>query len=95
MPLFILTCLDKQGALETRMAVRTAHLTYLEGFKSNVKLAGPLLAEVDGQMIGSHLILEFPTLKDAESFAANDPYALSGLFASTSINVFRATIGPL
>jgi uncharacterized protein len=93
MATFILTCLDKQGALDLRMATRAAHLAYVGGFKANVKLAGPLLDGIDGAMIGSHFILDFDTLEQAQAFAANDPYATAGLFESTSLHPYRITIG--
>jgi uncharacterized protein len=93
MPHFILTCLDKADALDVRMATRAAHLAYLDGFKANVKLAGPLLDTTDGAMIGSHFILDFDTQDEAKAFADNDPYATAGLFASSSLRPYRITIG--
>jgi uncharacterized protein len=93
MAIFSLTCIDKAGALDLRMATRAAHLAYLDEFMANVKLAGPLLDEVDGAMIGSHFILDFETLAQAQAFAANDPYASAGLFDSATLRPYRVTIG--
>lgn len=95
MATFILTCLDKPNSLDVRMATRAAHLAYLEGFKDQVKLAGPLLDDVDGAMIGSHFILEFDTLDQAKAFAVEDPYATAGLFANYAIHPYRILIGAL
>jgi uncharacterized protein len=90
---FILTCRDNVGALDVRMQTRAAHLAYLAGFADNVKLAGPLLDGIDGAMIGSHFILSFETLEQVEAFAANDPYALAGLFARCEIVPYTIKIG--
>jgi uncharacterized protein len=95
MALFILTCIDKQGALDLRMATRNDHLAYVAEHKDVVKIAGPLLDSVDGAMIGSHFVLEFAALADAQAFAAQDPYAKAGLFASQTIHPYRITIGSI
>lgn len=95
MAIFILTCIDKQNSLALRMATRADHLAYLDGFMDAVKIAGPLLDAVDGAMIGSHFILDFETLADAQGFASNDPYAKAGLFASHAIHPYHITIGSI
>jgi uncharacterized protein YciI len=58
MTLFLLTCLDHEGALDKRMATRPAHLDYVGTFGAAVKLAGPVLNAPDGGPIGSHFILD-------------------------------------
>jgi uncharacterized protein len=93
MATFILTCIDNPNSLDLRMATRGDHLAYLAGFKEAVKIAGPLLDVVDGAMIGSHFILEFETLAQAQAFASNDPYAKAGLFASHAVHPYRILIG--
>jgi uncharacterized protein len=95
MPLFVLTCLDKPDSLPLRMEIRPHHLAYLEQFTSAVKLAGPLLDDVEGAPNGSMLVIEFPTMEDAKAFGANDPYAKAGLFQHTRLTPFRATIGSI
>jgi uncharacterized protein len=95
MPLFTLTCLDKANSLDLRMAERPAHLAYLENFTDSVKLAGPLLHDTDNSPIGSHLILEMASLAEVQAFAAGDPYAVAGLFETSTIHTFRATIGTI
>jgi uncharacterized protein len=95
MALFILTCIDKPGALDVRMATRSDHLAYVAEHKDAVKIAGPLLDSVDGAMIGSHFVLEFGALSDVDVFASGDPYTKAGLFASQSIHPYRITIGSI
>jgi uncharacterized protein YciI len=94
LPTFTLTCLDKPGALDLRMATREAHLAYLAGLGGAVKLGGPLL-DADGAPCGSLLIVEAADLAGAQAVAAGDPYGQAGLFQSVEIRPFRVTIGAL
>lgn len=95
MTLFLLTCLDKEGALEQRMATRPAHLDYVATFGACVKLAGPVLDKVEGSPVGSHFILDVADQAAVEAFAAKDPYALAGVFKSHTIHPFRLVVGNL
>jgi uncharacterized protein YciI len=93
MPLFVLTCIDKPNALETRMAAREAHLAYVRG-NPQVKLGGPFLDAADA-MAGSMLIIEADDLAAARAFSAADPYAVAGLFQTVDIRPFKVTLGSL
>lgn len=94
MPLFVLTCLDKPGALDLRLATREAHLAYADGCGNTVKLGGPFLND-SGAMIGSLIVVEAEDRAAAEAFSANDPYRKAGVFASVDIRAFRAVRGSL
>ena len=94
MALYAIHCLDKPASLDLRMAPREAHLAYMRGFAGAMKLAGPMLDEA-GQMCGSILLLEAETLEEAQTFSANDPYALAGLFQAVEIRQFKVTLGAL
>ena len=85
-----LICRDKPGALQTRLDNRAAHLAYIEA-TGVVEVGGPLIE--DGQMAGSLLILSVETLAAAQAWAAGDPYAKAGLFASVTINEWKKVIG--
>ena len=88
--LIALIARDKAGALQTRLDNRTAHLAYIEE-TGVVAQAGPLL---DGDaMIGSLVILDVENLAAAEAWAANDPYALAGLFDSVDLIQWKKVIG--
>jgi len=54
-------------------------------------VAGPLIE--DGVMRGSLLILDAPDRAAAEAFAAGDPYARAGLFASVEILEWKKVLG--
>lgn len=93
MPLFVLTCIDKPGALDQRMAAREAHLAYVRG-SGVAKLGGPLLDEAGG-MAGSMLIIEADDLAAAKAFSAADPYLTAGVFESVDVRPFKVTLGGL
>lgn len=89
--LVALVARDKPGHLEVRKANREAHLDY-GAASGKVALAGPLLGE-DGDMCGSLIVLEVESLADARDWAASDPYAVAGLFASVELNEWKKVIG--
>jgi uncharacterized protein len=89
---FAIYCLDKANNLDKRMANRPAHLEYLKPFMSQIRLAGPLLAEDGETMIGSLFILEAADKAAAEAFSAGDPYRKNGVFESVSIRPFRKVL---
>jgi hypothetical protein len=91
MPLFVLTCLDRPGALETRMATRERHLAY--GNESGVVRAGGAFLDAEGKPEGSMIIVEVEDIEAAKAFAAADPYAIAGVFASTDVRLWRMALG--
>jgi uncharacterized protein YciI len=94
MALFVLTCIDKPGALDARMGAREAHLAYVRERPHEMRLGGPFLDEA-GQMIGSLIIIEVADFDAAKAWAANDPYGKAGVFQSVDIRPFRVTVGGL
>lgn len=87
---FVLICQDKPGALQTRLDNRPAHLEYLNA--SGVVLhAGPFIE--GGAPVGSMVVIDVADMEAAQAFAAADPYARAGLFASVSIREWRKVIG--
>jgi uncharacterized protein YciI len=86
--LFAITCTDKPGGLELRMATRPAHLEHLKANERELVLVGPVLDQA-GQPCGSLLVVEAVDRAAAEAFAAADPYARAGLFESVVIRPFR------
>ena len=90
MPLFAVICRDKPDHLQTRMDTRERHLAYV-GENPGVLLAGPFLE--DGQPCGSLLVVEGDSLAAVRDWAAQDPYAQAGLFASVEVSEWRKVIG--
>lgn len=91
--LFAITSLDKPNSKELRMATREKHLAYGKENKEDGRLllGGPFL-DKQGNMIGSFIILEAENLEAAERWVANDPYMKAGLFESSVVRPWRATI---
>ncbi len=81
---------DRAGALQVRKDNREAHLGYIKE-TGVVAQAGPLI--VDGDMAGSLVILDVEDMAAAEAWAANDPYAKAGLFASVELVEWKKVIG--
>jgi len=92
--LFAVISLDRPGAFETRKATRDAHLAWLKGLDSKVKLGGPFLDPNQEIMTGSLLIIEAEDEAAAKALAAEDPYAKAGLFQSVEIRPWRWVVNP-
>lgn len=86
---FVIYCLDKPGHAEVRADNRPAHVDYLKASAAQIVAAGPLLTDDGAGMTGSTLIMEFDDRAAAENWAANDPYAKAGLFASVDIRAWK------
>ena len=91
MPHFAIHCIDKPDSGELRTATRPAHLQHLGEVGEAVLVAGPLL-DGEGRPIGSLLIIDFADRKAAIRFAADDPYAQAGLFASVAVTAWRKVL---
>ena len=88
----VLIARDRPDSLELRLATRQAHLDYLEE-KVGVVVAGPLLGD-DGKPKGSLIILDVADFAAAEDWAANDPYAVAGLFESVELSPWTKVVWP-
>lgn len=86
-----LICQDKLGHLQARIETRAAHLAYIKE-TGVVEMAGPLLSP-EGEMTGSLVVLDVPTLAQAHAWASADPYAKAGLFAAVTISEWKKVIG--
>jgi hypothetical protein len=91
MPYFAIHCIDKPESRELRQETRGAHLSHIDTIRDRVLVAGPLLDDA-GQPIGSLLIIDFDDRRAAMHFAANDPYACAGLFASVAVTAWRKVV---
>ena len=88
--LFSIIAVDRDDGSAIRAATREAHLAY--GKQTGVvRLGGPFLNK-EGGMIGSLIIVDVEDLNAAIKWAADDPYAKAGLFQSTDIRYWKATV---
>ncbi|HTQ14895.1 MAG TPA: YciI family protein [Rhizomicrobium sp.] len=90
--LFVLTAVDKPNSLELRLATRAAHFEYAKS-TGCIRLGGPFL-DAKGDMAGSMIVFEAADIDAAKAWAANDPYARAGLFASSDIRPWKLTFNP-
>lgn len=82
---------DKEGALQTRLDNRDAHVAYLKE-TGVVSYAGPLLDDAE-QMCGSLVILDVEDMTAAEAWRDGDPYGKAGLFQSVELIRWNKVIG--
>jgi uncharacterized protein YciI len=88
---FVIVNRDKPDGGDIRADTRPVHLDYLRAAGDALILAGPLLDDAGDAPCGSLLIIEAADLAEAERFAAGDPYAKAGLFATSTVMPWRQT----
>lgn len=97
--LYLILGHDGPNALPLRKATRPAHLDYVRVLQTEGRLviAGPrprvdAAVPTDAGFHGSLIIAEFASLAAAEAWAAQDPYALAGVFARVDVQPFIAVL---
>lgn len=90
---------DVENSLEKRVAARPQHLQRLNDLQAQGRLllAGPhpaIDAEDPGPagFSGSLVVVDFPSLEDAKSWANADPYADAGVYAKVTVKPFRKVL---
>jgi uncharacterized protein YciI len=97
--LYSIVGMDVENSLEARMAARPAHVERLVDLKNQGRLiiAGPNPA-IDSSdpgeagFSGSIIIAEFGSLDDAQEWANQDPYRLTGVYDSVSVKPFNQVL---
>ncbi|MBP8289492.1 MAG: YciI family protein [Chromatiaceae bacterium] len=94
--LYAIIATDNPGSLPARLAARPAHLERLRALQDQGRLilAGPHPAidcEDPGEagFSGSLIVAEFSDLETAQAWAADDPYALTGIYGEVQVKPFR------
>ena len=97
--LYVLIGEDAPGTLDQRLAARPEHVARLQALQADGRLilAGPCPAGDSPNpgpagLPGSVIIAEFPSLADAEAWAAADPYVTGGVFTRCTVKPFRKTL---
>ena len=90
---------DVENSLEIRMKTREAHLQRVRELadQGRVLVAGPhpaIDAEDPGTagFTGSLLILDFPTLEEAQTWADADPYVVAGVYQRVVVKPFKRVL---
>ncbi len=87
--LYIIYQTDKPDSADLRARVRDEHFKYLGDHEDILVLGGATLAEDGTTRTGSVLIVNLPSLADAENFSENEPFRKNGLFSRVEINRMR------
>lgn len=90
---------DAPDSLERRLAARPEHLARLKALADagRLVLAGPMPA-IDSPdpgpagFAGSLIVAEFASLEEAEAWAAEDPYATTGVFVRVNVLPFKQVL---
>ena len=90
---------DIEHSLERRIQARPAHIARLEALKNDGRLllAGPFPAidSIDpgpAGFSGSLMIVEFPSLAEAQRWADADPYVAAGVYRQVTVRPFKRTL---
>ncbi len=90
---------DVENSLQARLAARPDHVERLKQLVSQGKLvlAGPNPAidssdPGDAGFTGSIIIAEFESLQAAQEWADQDPYILTGVYASVEVKPFNQAL---
>lgn len=87
---------DVENSLEKRKAARADHLQRLQDLvdEGRVLVAGPHPA-IDSDdpgpagFTGSLVIVDFPSLDEAQAWADADPYVAAGVYAKVTVKPFK------
>ncbi len=83
-----------EKAPERRLAVREAHLAGVTKMKEEGKaIFGVAILNDREQMIGSSLVVDFPTRADVDAWLKTEPYVTGGVWKK--IEVLSARVPPM
>ena len=97
--LYVIFAEDVPDSMEKRAAMRPMHLERLKALQAEGRLllAGPNPA-IDSPdpgpagFSGSLIVAEFPSLEEANRWAAADPYSNSGVYATVTVKPFKKVL---
>lgn len=90
--LFVIHCLDRPGAAETRAANMQAHKDYIATDPIKVLLSGPLTTDDGQRIIGSFFMVDAADRARVQKFQHNDPLFKSGIWASIEVRAFAKRV---
>lgn len=94
MSYFVVHALDAPGKAQARVENRPAHRERLRAHDHplSVRIGGPLL-DSQGQMCGTMLVVEAASRDIVETYLADDPYALAGVYEHVLIHAYNWGLG--
>lgn len=88
---FVIKAFDGKGMLSRRMEVRPRHFEGMERMKEHTLCAGGLLDD-EGKMIGSLLVMEFPSRKELDEYLANEPYVVEHVWERIEVERMNVVV---
>ncbi len=88
---FVIKAFDGEGMLNRRMEVRPRHFEGMERMKEHTLCAGGLLNN-EGKMIGSLLVMEFPSRKELDEYLANEPYMVEHVWERIEVERMNVVV---
>ena len=89
--------IDKQGVADVRNEHLQAFRDYLEHHPDHPAVAlhhsGPLLSDEGERMIGTHVVIEAPSLEAARAFVADSPFGRVDLWAELHVRPWNWLAG--
>ncbi|MBL1433457.1 MAG: YciI family protein [Gammaproteobacteria bacterium] len=93
---YVIVAQDVDNSLDKRLAARPAHIERLQALKDAGRLivAGPC-PSIDSEnpgpagFSGSVIIAQFASLEAAKTWADEDPYVTTGVYATVSVKPFK------
>lgn len=87
--LFLIHCLDKEGAQDLRAQHAPAHAQYMRDHAAHVRIGGPLLSEDGAHRRGVLVLGEFDSAQQAQRFVDQEPYRRAGVFDRVTVHPFQ------
>ncbi|HUM13833.1 MAG TPA: YciI family protein [Myxococcaceae bacterium] len=77
-------------ALSRRMQQRPAHIEGVKRMKAEgTFLDGGAMLDDEGRMVGSMVLVEFPSRPDVDAWLAADPYVTGKVWEHVTVRAFR------
>ncbi len=85
---YIVTAYDgtDEGALDRRLKAREEHLKTVEKrFKDGEHLYGAAILDEDGEMIGSLMVVDYPSRENLDNWLKVEPYVVGNVWQKIDI----------
>ncbi|WP_179990887.1 YciI family protein [Acinetobacter sp. YH1901141] len=94
MPLFVLSCTDREGTLEKRLATRPAHLARLQQLDAEGRLivAGAMPKDPSNPQAGfygSTMIVDFDSREALDAWLQDEPFLKEGVYTHIDVKPFN------
>ncbi len=86
--LFTFILIDKPDHGALRQRVRPLHKEYLARVADRIAFAGPFTHDDGTTMLGSLLVIDFPSRDAAHAWLAEEPFTQAGLYGSVTVHAF-------